>query len=176
MDEVEVSTIVFLPPEAVFEFLVDFPRYANYSKHLEEVRRDGDGGPGTEYALRFAWWKLTYTARSRVTAVDPPRSIDWRLVKDVRARGRWIVEEVPEEARDGDETASRVRLRIAFDADSADAGVIDLPLFVSIGWVVERVKPLVLDEAERVVERIVADLEGEPRHVTLTIRERPSTG
>ena len=92
VDAVEVSTVIYLPPEEVYDFLVDFPGYANYSKYLTDVRRHGDGSPGTEYDLRFEWWKLAYTARSRVTGVSPPTRIDWEIVKDLSAHGFWHVE------------------------------------------------------------------------------------
>ncbi len=162
MDTVEVSTVVYLPPEAVHEFLLDFPGYAEYSEHLTEVRQHGDGSPGTEYELDFAWWKLTYTARSRVTGVEAPERIDWRVVKDVDADGRWEVERL-------DDEATRVTLVVEYAPDSADEDGIDLPRFVSLAWVVETVKPKVRAEAERVVRRIVADLEGEPRDVDVEI-------
>ena len=171
MDSVEVSTVIYLPPPEVYEFIIDFPRYANYSKYLERVHQDGDGGPGTGYALRFAWWKITYTARTKVTDVDPPNRIDWEVIKDIDATGRWSIEEVPDLAPPDAETASRVTLAIEFD--TATVGDIDLPSFVSVSWVVERVKPKIQEEAERVVERIVADLEGQQREVELTVHERP---
>jgi hypothetical protein len=173
VESVEVSTVVYLPPPEVYEFIVDFPRYADYSKHLERVHRDGDGGPGTDYALKFAWWRLTYTARTRVTDVDPPNRLDWTVVKDLTADGYWQVKEVPEEAPEDAETASRVTLRVEFDTDSV--GNVDLPAFVSVGWVVEKVTPRIQAEAERVVERIVADLEGDERPVELTVHTTPET-
>lgn len=169
MDAVEVTTVVYLPPEEVYECLVDFPRYARYSEHLKEVRQHGDGAPGTEYDLVFSWWKLSYTVRSRVTDVDPPGRIDWRVVEDVDAAGCWLVEEVPDEAPEGRETASRVTFRVEYRADSADPDL-DLPPFVSLSWVVEKVQPKIEAEARRVVERVVADFEGERREVDLRIR------
>lgn len=177
MDEIVVSTDVFVPPEEVYDFLLDFPRYADYSEHLTGVTADGDGSPGTRYDLRFEWWKLSYTLRSEVTEVDPPNRIDWEVVKDLRARGRWDVEtldELPADAPDDAEVASRVTLTVRFDADSAH-GVLDLPRFVSFDWVIDRVRPKVLDEAEGVVERIVADLEGRRRPVELRVRDDPDT-
>ena len=173
MDSIEVSTEVYLPSAEVYEFLIDFPRYADYSEYLEGVASHGDGSPGTAYDLHFAWWKLTYTARSEVTAVDPPNRIDWEIVKDIHAHGHWAVEEL--DPPDGREHASRVRFRVAFDADSVDSSQFDLPSLVSLSWVVEKVKPLIENEAERIVERIVADLEGERRPVDLTVHTRPDS-
>ncbi|MFB6074474.1 MAG: SRPBCC family protein, partial [Haloarculaceae archaeon] len=120
--------------------------------------------------LTFSWWKLSYTAHSAVTDVDPPRKIDWEVTRDVDARGHWRVERVdPPPDR---EHASEVRLRVEFDPDSVRAGAFDLPRLVSLDWVIDRVVPLVQREAERVVERIVADLEGERREVDLEIHAR----
>ena len=58
---------------------------------------------------------------------------------------------------------------VEYAPDSADEGLLDLPRFVSLGWVVDRVTPKVRAEAERVVRRIVADLEGEWREVEVEI-------
>jgi uncharacterized membrane protein len=175
VQRVEVSTLVYLRPEEIYDFLVDFPRYANYSKYLDSVAQDGDGTAGTRYALTFAWWKLSYTARSEVTDLDPPTRIDWRLTKDIDASGYWLVEPEPESAPAGEETASRVRIRIDFSPQSADDGVVNLPRFVSLDWVISKVKPKIKAEAERVVERIVADLEGTRRDVTLEVHETPGS-
>jgi len=174
VDTVAVSTEIRLPPDEVYEFLVDFPRYARYSKYLESVRQHGDGGAGTEYDLRFSWWKLTYTARSRVTELVPPDRIDWEIVKDIDAEGAWHVAEV-DDPPEGVEAASRVRFEVAFSPDSADEGAVDLPAFVSLGWVIDKVKPKIVAEAERIVERVVADLEGERRDVELRVHERPDS-
>lgn len=176
MDAVEVSTEVYASPERVYEFLVDFPGYGRYSEHLDEVRQHGDGGEGTEYDLVFSWWRLTYTARSRVTGMAPPERIDWRIVKDIDAAGYWAIEPLPEdELPDGESEGCVVRLRIEFSPDSADAGAVDLPRFVSISWVIERVKPLIKREAERITRRVVRDLEGRDRPVDLEIHQRPDS-
>jgi uncharacterized membrane protein len=174
VERIEVSTVVYLEPEEVYEFLVDFPRYANYSEHLRRVEREGDGSPGTDYFITFAWWKLTYTANTRVTDVDPPNRIDWTVVRDLEAEGSWTVEPVPEEARTEGEPASRVQFGISFRPESADPTGLDLPRLVPMSRVIEMVKPVVQREAERVVRRIVADLEGESRPVDLEIHSRPS--
>jgi len=177
VDELVVSTVVYLPPEETYDFLVDFPRYATYSEHLRDIaRRRGDGGAGTRYALRFAWWKLSYTVESEVTEVDPPSRIEWRIVKNLDASGRWRIEELdelPDDAPADATVASRVSMEVAYDPGSANESRISLPRFVSLGWVVDKVKPAITNEAEKVVERVVADLEGEPRSVDLTVERGP---
>lgn len=176
MDSVEVSTVVYLPAEEIYDFLLDFPRYAEYSKHLDEVRRHGgDGSPGTRYDITFSWWKLAYTAQSQVTDVDPPNRIDWRIVADLDARGYWGIAPEPESAPEPGMPATRVRLYVEFHPDSADERLIDLPAFVSLDWLIDRVTPKIYREAERIVERIVADLEGEPREVSLDIHTTPDS-
>jgi uncharacterized membrane protein len=176
VDTVEVSTVVYLPPRDIYDFLVDFPRYATYSKHLDEVHQyGGDGARGTGYDLTFSWWKLSYTARSRITEVDPPNRIDWRLVRDIDARGSWQIAPEPESAPGPETPASRVRLYVEFAPGSVDIGRIDLPSFVSLDWLVDRVKPKVRAEAEHIVEEIVADLEGQSRTVDLDIHTTPDS-
>jgi len=175
VDSVELSTVVYVPPEEAYDFLVDFPGYANYSKHLKRVERNGDGGPGTEYDIHLQWWKLNYVVRSEVTEFDHPERIGWRITKDLHAHGQWLVDSEPDAAPPDREEASRVRLVIEFDADSASSDMLDLPRLVSLDWVIGKVKPLVLKEAERVVERIVEDIEGQRREVELTLHESPDT-
>lgn len=175
MDRLEVSTDVYLPPADIYEFLVDFPRYAQYSKYLDRVKQYGDGSPGTEYDLVASWWKLSYTARSKVTAVDSPTRIDWEIIKDIHATGHWRIEPMPEAAPEGEETASRVYFSVSFDTSSASRDAIDIPRFVSFDSIVNRVKPKLLEEARRVVGRIVADLEGETREVELRVHETPTS-
>jgi hypothetical protein len=178
-ERLEVSTDVYVPPGEAYEFLVDFPRYARYSEYLESVTQHGDGRSGTEYDLTLSWWRLSYIARSRVTALDPPSRIDWELVEDLDAAGHWVVEpldvdDTVDGARlDDGETASRVRLVAEVDVGSASERALDLPRYVSLDRVVEKVKPKVMTEAERVVERIVADLEGRRRDIELRVHETP---
>lgn len=170
MNRVEVSTVVRLPAEDVYEFLLEFRNYARYSEYLRSVRQFGDGGTGTEYELEFAWWKLTYTARSEVLELEPSERIEWRVIKDIDAAGRWLVEPIEGAGSDG---AAEPRTEVTFVAEyapgSADDGVVDLPRFVSLEWVLEKIKPKIEREAERVVRRVVADLEGEYRDVELRV-------
>ena len=181
MDELVVSTEVYADPEEVYAFLLDFPQYANYSEYLREVRTvTGDGGPGTRYALTFAWWKISYTARSEVTGVEPPERIDWEITKDIDAGGCWRVTP-PESDETGDAADSadatdpdadarcEVALEVQFDPGSASSDALDLPRLVSFDWVLKKAIPLIKGEAERVVERAVQDLEGSTRDVDLDV-------
>lgn len=167
MEEVIVRTEVYVPPEKAFAFLRSFTTYAEYSPYLEEVRQFGEGGIGTEYELTASWWRIEYRARTEVIAIDPPHRIEWRVLDAIDAHGVWIVEET--------EGGSRVTLRIAFDAASADTSAVSLPRFVSVGWVIDKIKPLVRREAKAIVERIVVDLEGQPREVDLEIDVKRET-
>lgn len=190
MDRILVSTVVYRAPDEVFPYLESFPDYPRYSEHLQSVRRvdsappsvgetdagseQTDGGAsGPVYDLRVAWWKLSYTARSEVTKVSAPTSLEWRLIKDLDAHGEWRVEPEPESAPPGEETASRIYLDAVYDPHSADADAISLPRFVSMGWVIRKIQPRLLEEAERVVTRLVADIEGRSRPVDLTLHETP---
>jgi hypothetical protein len=169
----EVATDVFASQERVYELLASFDAYGQYSEYLEEVTRHGDGGPGTEYAITASWWRLTHTVRSRVTDVDPPNRIDWQLISDLSATGYWDIEAVEEPVGDvepptADAPITRVRLVVDYDPDSAEA--IGLPALLSVDALVDRVTPLLSEEATRVEERVVADLEGAPRAVDLALR------
>lgn len=182
MDELAASTIVYAPAEEIFDLLLDFSRFTRYAKHLTDVQTHGDGGAGTRYDLRFEWWKLSYTARSEVTAVDPPRRLDFRILEDIDAHGCWRVEPLDElpgasggdggsEVPDDTELGCRAWFEVAFDPGSVRAGNIDLPRLVSLDWVLKKLRPLVRAEAERVVERVVTDLEGRPRPVDVKIHD-----
>ncbi|WP_049920105.1 SRPBCC family protein [Halobiforma nitratireducens] len=181
MDRILLSTVAYRPPEEAFPYVRSFTEYPRYTEHLKDVSVNGDGDAGSVYDLRFAWWKLSYTARSRVTNVSPPESLQWQLVNDLDAHGEWRIEPEPEAVPDGgdgdgdSETASRIYFEASYDPYSANKNAISLPRFVSLDRVVDKVEPRLLREAETVVERLVADIEGRetPRDVELTIHEMP---
>lgn len=178
VDELAVRTEVHASATEVYELLRDFEGYDQYSKYLRRVRRSrGDGGAGTRYAFEFAWWKLTYTANSEVTAVDPPHRIDWRVTKDIDAHGHWRVEptegdpqpDAGDAADVAEESTCEVEFLVRFDPGSASSSAVDLPLLVSFDWVLGKIVPLFRNEAERIVQRAVADLEGTDRPVDLEV-------
>lgn len=173
MDRILLSTLAYRSPEEVFPYVRSFTDYPRYTDHLKEVRVNGNGDVGSIYDLRLAWWKLSYTARSKVTEIQPPDRIDWELVHDLDAHGHWRVAAEPESAPDEKATASRVFFQVNYDSSSASPDAVELPSFTSLDWVVEKVTPKIKAEAEQVVRRIVYDLEGEPRDVTLTVHEKP---
>jgi len=173
VDRILLSTLAYRSPEEVFPYVQSFADYPRYTDHLKEVRVNGDGGVGSVYDLKLAWWKLSYTARSRVTDISAPESIAWELVNNLDARGEWRVESEPESAPTDVETASRIYFEAVYDPHSADENAISLPRLVSLDWVVRKLEPKLLAEAETVVERLVADIEGRPRDVELTVHEMP---
>ena len=170
-EELELTTTIHAPPEEVYALLRDVEGYEAYSEYVEDVVREGDGGVGTEYGITLSWWKLTYTLRAEVTDLEPPERLGWRLVEDLDARGAWRLD--PVEVDDpAIEEATAVTLTARYHPDSADDDALSLPRFVPTDAVVERARPVVEREVERVLSRVVADLEGEPRSPDLTIRIR----
>jgi hypothetical protein len=188
VDAVELSTVVYVPREEAFEFLLDFTNHERYSEYVSDVTRRGDGSVGTRFDITLRWWKLSYTLTPAVTGLDRPDRIEWRIPNDVHARGYWALEPADEEPdpadaaadggrapANGDRPATRVRLRIEFDRRRSRLGRLSLPPMVSTDWVLRRIKPLAAREAQGVFERAVADLEGERRRVDLEFHVRPST-
>lgn len=165
MDAVEVSTVVYAPPAAVFTYIRDFSGTEVYSDHVDAVRQYGDGGPGTDYRITVSWWKLSYTAEQRVTDLVENERIDWRSTDGVRATGSWLLDPL-----DGGE-ATELRLRIDFDPESMRGGRVSrlLPLDA----LVDRIAPVISREAETVVAGMVADIEGERRAVDIEIHRVP---
>jgi uncharacterized membrane protein len=163
----EAETAVGAPIEAVFDLLVDVPRYVEFSEYLQSVETHGDGGPGTVYRLRFEWWRLSYTAVSRVLSIDRPRRIEWEVVEDVDARGSWNLQAVD---GSGEAVTTDVTLAVEYVPGSVTPDVLDVPRFVSFDTVLAKAAPLVEREARTVLERLVATLEGEPRPIDLEIR------
>lgn len=178
MERLAVETVVYRPAEEVYEFLADFPGYANYSEYLDRVDElDPDTDECARYALQFSWWKLEYTARSAVTETVENERIEWELLGDFDASGRWLVAErsLPADAPEWAETATAVRFEVAYAPETAHSGLVDLPTLVSLDWVVEKVKPLIESEARTVVERAATDLEGRSRSVDLTVETGAET-
>lgn len=169
MDSLIVSTEIHVPPEDVYDFLMDFEGYAHYSEYVKDVYSQGDGGVGTQYGITLSWWKLTYTARSRVTDIDEPNSIEWEVIKDLDANGDWNLEPI----QDGEST--RVTLEITFYPSTANAAALKIPKLVPMGKVIDKARGFVVEESERVLRRVVHDLEGERRPVSLTIHETPTS-
>lgn len=174
MERLKLSTLVYAPPQDVYDVLIDFESYPKYTQYVNNVKRRGDGGEGTEFGISFGWWKIAYTAWSEVTGLDEPNVIEWRLTKDIDADGSWQIEDVTDEAEADVEAVTRVTIDVQFQVSKSGSKILELPRFVSFGWVVDRVKPLIFKEARSVLENLVYELEGEKRAPVLTIHETPS--
>jgi hypothetical protein len=175
VQRLEVATDVFAEPEPVYDLLRSFTGYANYSEHLDDVVRHGDGGPGTEYDIALSWWRLSHTVRSEVTGVDPPNVVDWRLVSALDAHGSWLIDPATDTLSDAEPPAdggpvTRVRFVVEYDPGSVDADVLGLSRLVPMDTVIEKAKPKLREEVTAIVERVVEDLEGKPRPVDLEVR------
>lgn len=167
----DVGTTIHASRGAVYDFLRDVERYGAYSDHVTGVARRGDGEPGTEYDIGLSWWLLSYTLRVRLAGLEPTERIDWEVTKDVDAHGAFRLE--PTTVDDpAVEHATRVTLSVRYDPESANEGALSLPRLVPTSLVFDRLRPLVEREAQRIVDRAVADLEGEPRRTTLDVAIR----
>lgn len=165
MEQLEATATVHAPPPEVFELLADFPSYVEYTDYLEAVEATGSGDAGTEYTMHFAWWRVEYSVRSVVTDLDPPRRIEFELVEGLEAEGAWEIA-----AREAAPEVSDIRFVIRYDPGTIGGDAVSLPSLISLGTVIDRAKPYLLSEAEGVLERIVEELEGEPRSVEVTLR------
>jgi ribosome-associated toxin RatA of RatAB toxin-antitoxin module len=172
VETVEASTLVYLSPEEVYDFLVDFRHFEDYSKYVTDISREGDGTL-SEYEITVSWWKIGYTARTGVTDVDPPDRIDWELVQSIDAHGYWRIEHVPDEAPDDQPDATRVLLHAEFDPETVTAQSLDLPRLIPVSKIVDKVAPKTRAAARIIIGRILADLEGEKRSIDLTVHESP---
>lgn len=170
-DTLKVNTTIHAPEADVYALLCDVEDYGEYSDYIQDVIRHGDGGPGTEYGITLSWSRISYTVWFRVIDRDPPDRIAWRVVDDLDAHGAWQLEPTTVDDPEADH-ATHVTLTARFDPDTANDDALSLPPLVSVSTVVEQVRPLVEREAERVLDRVVADLEDDPRRATLIIHTR----
>ena len=173
-DELRAETTLHAAPADVYALLSDVEGYGEYTEYVDSVDRHGDGGVGTVYEIGLSWWRLAYTARVRITDLDPPGHAAWRLLDDLDAEGAWTLEPATV-AESGVEHATDVTLTVRYDPDTGDDAV-SLPPLVPWSAVLDRLRPVVEREAGRVVERVVADLEGEPRAARLDVVIRHDVG
>lgn len=165
-ETLRADATIHAPPGAVYGLLRDVEGYGAYADHVSDVTRRE--GTLETYEITLSWWILSYTIGLRVTDAEPPRRIEWRLVEGGDARGAWELERttVDDPAVD---TATDVSLIVRYDPDSADVASLSLPPFVPVSAVVERARPAVEREAERVLARVIADVEDEPRQASLSV-------
>jgi hypothetical protein len=172
VETVEASTLVYLSPEEIYDYLSDLRQFEDSSKYVTDINREGDD-PLSLYEITVSWWKIGYTARVEITDVDPPNRIDWKLVKSVDAHGYFEIEHVPEEAPEGRPDACRVVVHGEFDPDTVTAEALDLPKLIPVSRIIDKVAPKAEPAARIIGGRIVSDMEGEKRSIELTVHERP---
>ena len=178
MRAIEVEADVAVEPEVAYEYLLDFTNYAEFCRYVSEVvveanhadtERNAPAGPGSRYRIRFGWWRLSVTLRAEISRVDRPRTIEWRILSDVDAHGRWEVEPI----EPGDR--SHLRFFATYDSVALSRSNLDLPRFVPMATVIERLMPLMKEAGRDVFEQIVWDLEGSKRSVEVSVRTGEGT-
>ena len=169
MERVVLQTVIHAPPSAIYPVLANFERYPRYATHLEWVEPRGEGPAGPQYDLHLSWWRISHTTRSEIVERDPPHRLGWRLTRDVEARGAWELEERPELAPADAETATRVTFEGRADPTTAETGNLSLPGLLPMDVVIAKARPIVKREVRETVRRLVADVEGHPREVELSL-------
>ena len=86
--------------EKVFAALLDVKTFPEWAVGLGGVRSLDAGGretgeilPGTTLEFVLSAAGLTHTVASEITAIDPPRLLEWRYTSGAAGSGGWLVEE-----------------------------------------------------------------------------------
>lgn len=95
----ERRTFAGIPRESLFERLLEVERFPEWGYGLRRVRlhpapsgiRALQPGARIEFGLRAAG--VDHRVSSLVTAVEPPRLIEWRYVTGAAGGGGWLLEE-----------------------------------------------------------------------------------
>jgi uncharacterized membrane protein len=90
-----------LPPEEIFAALLDVRRFSEWAVGLHRVRaldatsraEVSEVHPGTLLEFTLSAAGLTHRVVSTVTAVEPPRRLEWRYTEGAVGSGGWILEE-----------------------------------------------------------------------------------
>jgi uncharacterized protein YndB with AHSA1/START domain len=88
-------------PEEIFAALLDVGRFPEWALGLRRVRAlDATGHsevsevrPGTLLEFTLSAAGLTHRVLSTVTAVEPPRRLEWRYEEGAVGSGGWLIEE-----------------------------------------------------------------------------------
>ena len=86
--------------EKVFAALLDVKTFPEWAVGLGGVRSLDAGGretgeilPGTTLEFVLSAAGLTHTVASEITAIEPPRLLEWRYTSGAAGSGGWLVEE-----------------------------------------------------------------------------------
>lgn len=149
----------YAPVEDVYNFFMDFENYGKYSKYVEDVHVVEDGDH-PEWEIDFRWWIVRYAARSKLVDYEENEYIEWQVTKDVDVHGMWRFEET--------EKGTHVELELLYDPKGASKAN---PLnFFPTRRLIQMARPVVDRHVSRVLRRVAAEVEGEPRDIDYTIR------
>ena len=88
-------------PDRIFAALLDVESFPEWALGLAAVRAlDAEGRetarvePGTNLEFNLEAAGLSHTVVSEVTAVEPPRLLEWRYVSGATGSGGWRIERV----------------------------------------------------------------------------------
>ena len=92
--------------ETIFAELLRLERLPEWAVGLRQARAlDAAGNeaapeiqPGTNLEFTLSAGGLTHRVVSAVTAIEPPRRLEWRYVRGATGTGGWLVEEEGKEA------------------------------------------------------------------------------
>ncbi|MDY7081515.1 MAG: SRPBCC family protein [Halobacteria archaeon] len=158
----------YAPASDVYDFFMDFENYGDYSEYVDDVRlvRDGDH---PIWEIDFHWWILKYTAKSCLVDYEEDEYIEWKVIKDVNVRGVWEFEET-----DDDDEKTNISLRIWYDP--SDASKANPLRYMPTDELISLIKPVFSRHVDKVLRRVAAEIEGEPRDVDYTVKHVSNDG
>lgn len=112
---VESRTLRGLSRGSLFAALLDVERFPEWGYGLRRVRLlhapSGPRGlhPGARIRFELSAAGLTHEVTSVVTAVEPPRLIEWRYLSGASGYGGWLLEDA------GDPESGPVRVTLSTD-------------------------------------------------------------
>lgn len=84
--------------EEVFAALVDVERFPEWASGVKKARmRDAPGGvpgtiaPGAELEFTLSAAGVTHRVVSTITAIEPPRLLEWRYTEGATGSGGWVL-------------------------------------------------------------------------------------
>ncbi len=145
------------PIEDIYSFFLNFKNYKEHTEYAKDIREIRSN----EWEMDWKWWIVGYTSRSKLVDYKKNKYIEWKVTKDVKARGRWEFEEL-------DENTTKVRLKLLYDPKGAEKAN---PLsFIPASVLVGLAKPILKRQISKILKRVAKEVEGKPREVDFAIK------